>query len=80
MDREKFLAPWCAVWAVLAPAGYGMALAGVTRAQRTVRRTGRIEQVRMPRHGGSRTGGISVVISYRDATSDEEVTVTIDGE
>ncbi|AGK81878.1 Membrane protein [Streptomyces microflavus DSM 40593] len=80
MDWEKFLALWCAVWAVLALAGYGMALAGVTRAQRTVRRTGRIEQVRMPRHGGSRTGGISVVISYRDATSDEEVTVTNDGE
>ncbi|MFW3470276.1 DUF3592 domain-containing protein [Streptomyces microflavus] len=80
MDWEKVLALWCAVWAVLAVAGYGMALAGVTRAQRTVRRTGRIEQVRMPRHGGSRTGGIAVVISYRDATSDEEVTVTNDGE
>ncbi|MER8193479.1 DUF3592 domain-containing protein [Streptomyces microflavus] len=80
MSWEEVLALWCAVWAVLALVGYGMALAGVTNAQRTIRRTGRIEQVRMPRHGGSRTGGISVVISYRDATSGQKVTVTNDGE
>ncbi|MFJ3438981.1 DUF3592 domain-containing protein [Streptomyces cyaneofuscatus] len=80
MGWEEFLALWCGVWAVLALAGYGMALAGVTKTQRMVRYTGRIEQVRMPRHGGSRTGGISVVISYRDATSGQEVTVTNGGE
>ncbi|MFE9700600.1 DUF3592 domain-containing protein [Streptomyces sp. NPDC006270] len=80
MSWEDFLALWCVVWAVLALVGYGMALAGVTKAQRMVRYTGRIEQVRLPRHGGSRTGGVSVVISYHDATSGQEVTVTNDGE
>jgi hypothetical protein len=57
-----------------------MSLAGVTKAQRTVRLTGRIERVREPRHGGSRNGGISVVVSYRDPASGQEVIVTNDGE
>ncbi|MCX4473060.1 DUF3592 domain-containing protein [Micromonospora sp. NBC_01655] len=60
--------------------GYGMSLAGVTKAQRTVRLTGRIERVREPRQGGSRKGGISVVVSYRNPASGQEVTVTNDGE
>ncbi|MBB5825386.1 DUF3592 domain-containing protein [Micromonospora carbonacea] len=80
MGWEEFLVLWCAVWGVVALAGYGMSLAGVTKAQRTVRLTGRIERVREPRHGGSRKGGISVVVSYRDPASGREVTVTNDGE
>ncbi|MCX4784983.1 DUF3592 domain-containing protein [Streptomyces sp. NBC_01221] len=80
MGWDGFLVLWCAVWGVVALVGYGMSLAGVTKAQRTVRLTGRIDRVREPRHGGSRTGGISVVVSYRDPASGQEVTVTNDGE
>ncbi|MEV7421200.1 DUF3592 domain-containing protein [Streptomyces sp. NPDC091212] len=80
MGWDGFLVLWCAVWGVAALVGYGMSLAGVTRAQRTVRLTGRIQRVREPRHGGSRKGGISVVVSYRDPASGQEVTVTNDGE
>lgn len=80
MGWAEFLVLWCAVWGAVALVGYGMSLAGVTKAQRTVRLTGRIERVREPRHGGSRKGGISVVVSYRDPASGQEVTVTNDGE
>ncbi|MFE7355926.1 DUF3592 domain-containing protein [Streptomyces sp. NPDC057543] len=80
MGWDEFLVLWCAAWGVVALVGYGMSLAAVTKAQRTVRLTGRIERVREPRHGGSRTGGISVVVSYRDPVSGQEVTVTNDGE
>ncbi|MFI9644039.1 DUF3592 domain-containing protein [Micromonospora sp. NPDC051925] len=80
MGWDEFLVLWCAVWGVAALVGYGMSLAGVTRAQRTVQLTGRIERVREPRHGGSRTGGISVVVSYRDPASGREATVTNDGD
>ncbi|MFB6890254.1 DUF3592 domain-containing protein [Kitasatospora sp. NPDC056327] len=75
---------WCAVWGAVALVGYGRSLAGVTGAQRTVRLTGRIDRVREPRHGGSRRGGISVVVSYPDPGADpgsgRRVTVTNDGE
>lgn len=80
MGWDEILVLWCAAWGVVALVGYGMSLAAVTKAQRTVRLTGRIERVREPRHGGSRTGGISVVVSYRDPVSGQEVTVTNDGE
>lgn len=80
MGWHGYLALWCAVWGVVALVGYGMSLAGVTKAQRTVRLTGRIERVREPRHGGSRKGGISVVVSYRAPSTGQEVTVTNDGE
>ncbi|AXG81961.1 DUF3592 domain-containing protein [Streptomyces paludis] len=71
---------WCGVWGVVALAGFGMSVAGVTREQRTVRLVGRIVRVRVPVHGGSRAGGVSVVVSYRDPVSGREVTVTNDGE
>ncbi|MEW1721544.1 DUF3592 domain-containing protein [Streptomyces sp. NPDC093109] len=80
MGWDGWVALWCAVWGVAALVGYGMSLAGVTKEQRTVRLTGRIERVRESRHGGSRTGGISVVVSYRDPVSGREVRVTNDGE
>ncbi|MFF9346265.1 DUF3592 domain-containing protein [Streptomyces sp. NPDC014734] len=80
MGWDELLVLWCAVWGVVALVGYGMSLAGATGAQRTVRLTGRIQRVREPRHGGSRKGGISVVVSYRDPASGQEVTVTNDGE
>ncbi|WP_030683080.1 DUF3592 domain-containing protein [Streptomyces sp. NRRL B-1347] len=80
MGWDEFLVLWCAVWGAAALVGFGMSLAGVTKAQRTVRLAGRIERVREPRHGGSRAGGISVVVSYQDPASGQEVIVTNDGE
>ncbi|MFI6729946.1 DUF3592 domain-containing protein [Streptomyces sp. R-74717] len=80
MGWDEFLVLWCGVWGVVALVGFVRSLAGVTKAQRTVRLTGRIERVREPRHGGSRKGGISVVVSYRDPASGQEVIVTNDGE
>lgn len=80
MGWHGYLELWCAVLGTFALVGYGLSLAGMTRAQRTVRLTGRIEQVREPRHGGSRKGGVSVVVSYRDRSSGQEVIVTNDGD
>jgi len=74
------LALWCGVFSVVALIGYGRSLAGVTRAQRTVRATGRIEKVREPRHGSSFRDGISVVVSFQDPSTGQEFTVTNDGE
>ncbi|MEU9318441.1 DUF3592 domain-containing protein [Streptomyces sp. NPDC048295] len=80
MGWDTFLVLWCAVWGAVAVVGFVRSLAGVTKAQRTVRLTGSITRVREPRHGGSRKGGISVVVSYRDPASGQEITVTNDGE
>ncbi|RKE17757.1 DUF3592 domain-containing protein [Streptomyces sp. TLI_171] len=80
MGWDEWLRLWCAVWGAAALVGVGRSLAGLTGAQRTVRLTGRIERVRPPRHGGSRRGGISVVVGYRDPASGQQVTVTNDGE
>ncbi|MEU4117119.1 DUF3592 domain-containing protein [Kitasatospora sp. NPDC028055] len=80
MGWDGFLLLWCGLWAVVALVGLGRSLAGVTADQRKVRLTGRIVRVTQPRHGGSRKGGIAVVVRYRDPVSGEEVTVTNDGE
>ncbi|MER8237130.1 DUF3592 domain-containing protein [Streptomyces sp. NPDC094049] len=80
MGWDEFLVLWCAGWAVTAVVGLVRSLAGLTKAQRTVRLAGRITRVREPRHGGSRLGGISVVVSYRDPVSGQDVVVTNDGE
>ncbi|WP_205718317.1 DUF3592 domain-containing protein [Actinomadura sp. WMMA1423] len=75
-----YLALGCAVLGTVALLGYGLSLAGMTRAQRTVRLTGRIERVREPRHGGSGKGGVPVVVSYRGPSGGQEVIVTNDGD
>lgn len=80
MGWAGFLVLWCALWGAVALVGFGMSLAGVTKAQRTVRPAGRIERVRAPRQGGSRNGGISVVVTYLDPATGQEVTGTNDGE
>ncbi|GHF88493.1 hypothetical protein GCM10018790_77400 [Kitasatospora xanthocidica] len=79
-DWHAYLALGFAVLGVVVLVGYGRSLAGVTRAQRSVRVRGRIEEVRAPRNGGSGRGGISVVVSYREPSTGEEVVVTNDGE
>ncbi|MFH8729534.1 DUF3592 domain-containing protein [Streptomyces termitum] len=80
MDWNVILRLWCAVWGVLALAGYGAALAGPTGERHTVRAAGRVVRVREPRHGGSRRDGVSVVVAYRDPDSGREVLVTNEGE
>lgn len=80
MGWHGYPALWCGVFGAVALIGYGRSLAGVTRAQRTVRVVGRIEQVREPRHGSSRKDGIFVVVSFHDPSTGQEFTVTSDGE
>nr|BFD94297.1 hypothetical protein KitaXyl93_56570 [Kitasatospora sp. Xyl93] len=80
MDWHGVLALWCGVFGLVALVGYGRSLAGVTRAQRTVRATGRIERVREPRNGSSDRDGIAVVVRFQDPSTGEEFTVTNDGD
>ncbi|WP_031069270.1 DUF3592 domain-containing protein [Streptomyces sp. NRRL WC-3742] len=79
MDWYGYLPLWCGVFGALALVGYGRSLAGVTKAQRTVRVKGRIERVDEPRHGSSPSDGISVVVSFQDPSTGQEFTVTNDG-
>ncbi|MCB5164516.1 DUF3592 domain-containing protein [Streptomyces bambusae] len=80
MGLHGYLVLWCGVFGALALVGYGRSLAGMTRAQRTVRAKGRIERVDVPRHGSSPREGISVVVSFQDPATGQEFTVTNDGE
>ncbi|MBB5914065.1 hypothetical protein BJY24_002932 [Nocardia transvalensis] len=80
MGWHVYPALWCGVWGMVALVGYGRSLAGVTGAQRKVRVVGRIQRVREPRHRTSQSDGISVVVSFRDPDSGQDVTVTNDGE
>ncbi|MGW2307620.1 DUF3592 domain-containing protein [Actinomadura luteofluorescens] len=80
MGLHGYLALWCAVWGTVALLGYGRSLAGMTRAQRTVRVTGRIERVGEPRHGGSGKSGIPVDVSYRPPSGGQDVVVANDGD
>ncbi|MFE7524351.1 DUF3592 domain-containing protein [Kitasatospora sp. NPDC057542] len=80
MNWHGILALWCGVFGLVALVGYGRSLAGVTRAQRTVRVTGRIERVREPRNGSSQKDGIAVVVRFRDPSTGEEFVVTNDSE
>lgn len=80
MNWHGIPALWCGALGLLALIGYGRSLAGVTRAQRTVRVTGRIERVREPRDGGSEKDGIAVVVRFQDPSTGEEFTVTNDGD
>ncbi|MFE6667447.1 DUF3592 domain-containing protein [Streptomyces sp. NPDC057697] len=80
MGWHGYLVLWCGVFGTVALAGYGRSLAGMTRAQRTVRTKGRIERVDEPRHGSSPSNGIAVVVSFQDPATGQEFTVTNDGE
>ncbi|THA71164.1 DUF3592 domain-containing protein [Streptomyces sp. A0958] len=80
MGWHGYLVLWCGVFGTVALVGYGMSLAGTTRAQRAVRAKGRIERVGVPRHGSSPSDGIAVVVSFQDPSSGQEFTVTNDGE
>nr|WP_202523691.1 DUF3592 domain-containing protein [Kitasatospora sp. SID7827] len=64
---------WSAAWGAVALVGAGRSLAGVTKAQRTVRLAGRIERVGEVEHGSSRIGGIPVTVAWRDPATGREV-------
>lgn len=77
---QEVLVAWCVVVGGLALVGYGRSFAGVTRAQRTVRVTGRIVAVEEPVHDGRRGKGIPVLISFQDPSTGQEFTLpTKDG-
>ncbi|MFB7948042.1 DUF3592 domain-containing protein [Kitasatospora phosalacinea] len=78
MGWERFLLLWSGAWCAAALVGLARSLAGVTRAQRTVRLTGRIREVGEVRHGSSRVGGIPLVVDYPDPATGRQVTVTGD--
>lgn len=80
MERHVYLVLWCGAFGAWALLGYGRSLAGMTRAQRTVRVPGRIERVDEPRHGSSPSDGIAVVVSFQDPFTGQEFTVTNEGE
>lgn len=80
MDLQGYLALWCGAFGTVALVGYGLALAGLTPAQRAVRVVGRIERVREPRHGSSQRDGIPVVVSFQDPSTGQEFTVTNDAD
>ncbi|MFE2348201.1 DUF3592 domain-containing protein [Kitasatospora cineracea] len=75
MGWDWFLRLWCAAWGAVALVGAVRSLAGVTKAQRTVRLAGRIERVGEVRHGASRIGGIPVTVSWREPDTGREVVV-----
>ncbi|MFC8718445.1 DUF3592 domain-containing protein [Kitasatospora sp. NPDC057198] len=75
MGWDGALLLWCAAWGAVALAGTARSLAGVTKAQRTVRLAGRIERVGEVRHGASRIGGIPVTVSWREPDTGREVVV-----
>ncbi|MFJ4474218.1 DUF3592 domain-containing protein [Streptomyces xanthochromogenes] len=79
MGWHGYLTLWCGVFGTVALVGYGRALTGVSRAQRSVRTKGLIERVTEPRHGSSPHEGIAVVVSFQDPSSGQEFTVTNDG-
>ncbi|MFI8438252.1 DUF3592 domain-containing protein [Streptomyces sp. NPDC079020] len=72
MNWHGTLLLWCGACGVWALVGYGRALAGATRSQRTVRVTGRIVEVRTPPHGSPGTAGIPVMIAFADAVTGQE--------
>lgn len=80
MGWHGYLVVWCGVFGTVALVGYGMSLAGMTRAQRAVRVEGRIERVGEPRHGSSPKDGIAVVVSFQDPSTGQEFTVANDGD
>ncbi|MET4925360.1 DUF3592 domain-containing protein [Streptomyces sp. PSRA5] len=75
MYGQEVLVWWCVVLGGLAVVGYGRSLAGVTRAQRTVRVPGRMVEIEPPVHGGQGANGIPVVVFFQDPSTGAEFTL-----
>ncbi|MFH8371177.1 DUF3592 domain-containing protein [Streptomyces sp. NPDC018031] len=72
MGGYDLLRLWWAVPAGLALLGYGLSLAGLTRAQRAVWVTARIVTVGQPEHGASKTPGIPVTVEFQDPATGQK--------
>ncbi|MDT0318803.1 DUF3592 domain-containing protein [Streptomyces millisiae] len=66
---------WWLVPSALALLGYGLSLAGLSRAQRAVWVTARIVAVGIPAHLASKRPGIPVTVAFRDPATGREFTL-----
>ena len=71
---------WWVMPVGVALAGYGLSLAGLSRAQRAVWVTARIVEVGLPEHGASRRPGIPVTVAFRDPATGQEFVLPNEGE
>ncbi|KAK1179724.1 DUF3592 domain-containing protein [Streptomyces sp. NBS 14/10] len=72
MRGHEVLGLWWVVPTGLALLGYGLSLAGLTRAQRAVWVTARIVRVEQPAHGDSKRRGIPVTVAFQDPATGQE--------
>ena len=72
MGVYELLKLWWVVPVGVALVGYGLSLAGLSRAQRAVWVTARIVKVGLPEHGASKRPGIPVTVSFRDPATGQE--------
>ncbi|WP_030620274.1 hypothetical protein [Streptomyces fulvoviolaceus] len=79
MSVHEMLELWWVVPTGMALLGYGLSLAGLTRAQRAVWVTARIAGVEQPAHGDSRSAGIPVTVAFQDPATRQEFVLPNDG-
>ncbi|MGX1479836.1 UNVERIFIED_CONTAM: hypothetical protein RKD50_008644 [Streptomyces canus] len=72
MGVDDVLRLWWVLPTGLALLGYGLALVGLSPAQRAVWVTGRIVEVGQPAHGASKHPGIPVTIAFPDPATGQE--------
>ncbi|WP_329252281.1 DUF3592 domain-containing protein [Streptomyces canus] len=72
MSVDDALRMWWVLPTGLALLGYGLALAGLTPAQRAVWVKGRIVAVGQPAHGASKRPGIPVTVAFQDPATGQE--------
>lgn len=75
MSFSEAVALWWVVPAGLALLGYGLSLAGLSRAQRAEWVTARIVEVLPPAHGDSKRPGIPVTVAFQDPAGGAEFTL-----
>ncbi|SER11448.1 hypothetical protein SAMN04487983_101195 [Streptomyces sp. yr375] len=79
MGGYEVLELWWVVPSGVALLGYGLALAGLTRAQRAVWVKAQVVVVRQPAHGAPKGPGIPVTVAFRDPATGEEFVLPNDG-
>ncbi|WP_329223450.1 DUF3592 domain-containing protein [Streptomyces sp. NBC_01485] len=80
MSVYEVLGLWWVLPSGVALLGYGLALAGLTRAQRAVWVKARIVAVGQPAHGASKRPGIPVTVAFQTPLTGEEFVLPNDGE
>ncbi|WP_327320124.1 DUF3592 domain-containing protein [Streptomyces sp. NBC_01235] len=79
MSVYDLLELWWVVPVGVVLLGYGLSLAGLTRAQRAVWLTARIVEVGLPEHGTSERPGIPVTVAFQDPATGQEFVLPNDG-